>query len=126
MKPWREEDRQRQAARIQAMDDYERGVVALAGLGYAVVVIALDVSLVVVAAGAIRRAWRQRQLGPARAVVAGLVPASGWAAGLIGAQVAGAAAAVWVVNRQLAAHVVPPGPPGAPDPPGVPDPPAPR
>ena len=104
------------------MDDYERGVVALAGLGYAVVVIALDVSLAVVAARAIRRGWRQRQLGPARAVAGGLAPASGWAAGLIGAQVAGAAAAVWVVNRQLAGHAVAPRWPG---PRGVPDPPAP-
>jgi hypothetical protein len=108
MKRSREALRERQAAQIQALGDHERGVVALAGLGYAVAAVALDVSLAVVAAEAIRRAWRQRQLGPARAVAAGLAPASGWAAGLIGAQVAAAASAVWVVNRQLAAHTVAP------------------
>jgi hypothetical protein len=108
MNPGREESRQRQLAQIQALDDYERGIIALAGLGYAVIVIALDVSLAVVAARAVRRAWRLRQLGPARAVTAGLVPASGWAVGLIGAQVAGAAVAVRLVNRELAAHAVSP------------------
>ena len=94
------------------MDDYERGVVALAGLGYAVVVIALDVSLAVVAAGAIRRAWRLRQLGAARAVAGGLAPASGWAAGLIGAQAAAGSLAMWMVSRQLA-HAAASGSPSA-------------
>ena len=83
----------------------------LAGLGYAVAVVVLNVSLAVIAARAIRRGWRQRQLGQARAMAAGLAPASGWAVGLIGAQVAAGASAVWLVNRQLAAHAVPPRPP---------------
>ena len=122
MNRWREARRELRAIQIEDLNDYQRGVVVLAGLGCGLVTFVTDAALVVVATRAIRRGWRQRQLGPARAVAGGLAPASGWAAGLIGAQVAGAAAAVWVVNRQLAGHAVAPRWPG---PRGVPDPPAP-
>jgi hypothetical protein len=93
-----------QAAQIEGLNDYERGVVILAMLGYALAGLVTDAALAVVVARAIRRGWRQRQLGPRRAVAAGLAPSWGWAVGLIGAQAAAGTGAVWLVNRQLAAH----------------------
>jgi hypothetical protein len=125
----REARRELAAVQIEDLNDYQRGVVVLAGLGCGLVTFVTDAALVVVATRAIRRGWRQRQLGPARAVAAGVAPAWGWAVGLIAAQAAAGNGAVWVVNRQLAAHPEPSGPPGPsqPDPPGagVPDPPTP-
>jgi len=106
----REALRTRQLARIEALTDHERGIVVLAGLGTAVVVVVTEAALAVVAVRAIRRGWRQRQLGPARAVTAGLVPGAAWAAGLLGAQ---AAAGIWarrVVGSRLAAHAASPRP----------------
>jgi hypothetical protein len=104
MKRSREALRARLDANIQDLDDYERGVVILVMVGYALTVVVVDASLVVVAARAIRRGWRQRQLGSARATAAGLAPASGWAAGLVGAQVAAGVLARRLVDRRLAAH----------------------
>ena len=104
MKRSREALRARLDANIQDLDDYERGVVILVMVGYALTVVVVDASLVVVAACAIRRGWRQRQLGPARAIAAGLAPASGWSVGLAGAQVAAGVLARRLVDRRLAAH----------------------
>jgi len=112
----REDRRELQAAQIEGLGDDERGVVILAFLGYALDAVVTDAALAVVAARAIRRGWRQRQLGPARAVAAGLAPAWGWAAGLIAAQAAAGTGAMWVVDRQLAAHPEPSGSPGSPAP----------
>jgi len=114
----REARRELQAVQIDDLNDYQRGVVVLSGLGCGLVTLVTDAALVVVATRAIRRGWRQRQLGPARAAAAGVAPAWGWAVGLIAAQAAAGNGAVWVVNRQLAAHPEPPGSPsGAPGPP---------
>ena len=104
MKRSREALRARLDANIQDLDDYERGVVILVMVGYALAVLVVDAALVVVAASAIRRSWRQRQLGPTRATAAGLAPASGWAAGLVGAQVAAGVLARWLLDRRLAAY----------------------
>jgi hypothetical protein len=104
MRRSREALRARLDANIQDLDDYERGVVTLVMVGYALTVVVVDASLVVVAARAIRRGWRQRQLGSARGTAAGLAPASGWAAGLVGAQVAAGVLARRLVDRRLAAH----------------------
>jgi hypothetical protein len=93
-----------QAAQIEGLNDYDRGVVVLAMLGYALAGVVTDAALAVLVVRAIRRGWRQRQLGPARAMAAGLAPSWGWAVGLIGAQAAIGTGAMWVVNRQLAAH----------------------
>ena len=112
----REARRELQAVQIDDLNDYQRGVVVLAGLGCGLVTLVTDAALVVVATRAIRRGWRQRQLGPARAVAAGLAPAWGWAAGLIAAQAAAGTGAMWVVDRQLAAHPEPSGSPGSPAP----------
>jgi hypothetical protein len=112
----REAFRARLTSQIPRLDDYERGVVILVMAGYATVVTAVNASLTVVAARALWRGWRQRQLGPARAVRVGLVPGAAWAAGLLGAQ---AAAGVWarrVIDRRLAAHAASP----RPDPPAAP------
>jgi hypothetical protein len=100
----REAFRARLTGQIQDLDDYERGVVILIMAGYATAVTGVNASLAVVAARALWRGRRQRQPGPARAATAGLVPATGWVVGLVGAQ---AAAGVWarrVIDRRLAAH----------------------
>ena len=112
----REARRERQVAQIEGLNDYERGVVVAAGLGYALAAVVTDAALAVLAARAIRRGWRQRQLGPARAVAAGVAPAWGWAVGLIAAQAAAGTGAMWVVSRQLAGHPEPSGAPGPPAP----------
>ena len=118
MNRWREARRELRAIQIEDLNDNQRGVVVLAGLGCGLVTFVTDAALVVVATRAIRRGWRQRQLGPARAAAAGVAPAWGWAVGLIAAQAAAGNGAVWVVNRQLAAHPESPGSPsGAPGPP---------
>jgi hypothetical protein len=90
-----------QAAQIEGLNDYERGVVILAMLGYALAGVVTDAALALVVVRAIRRGWRQRQLGPRQAVAAGLAPSWGWAVGLIGAQAAAGTGAMWLVNRQL-------------------------
>src|SRR5215831_10207502 len=111
MRRLREMRRELRGVPIEDLTDYERGVMALAGLGYGLAAFVLNAALGVVVAGAVRRGWRQRQLGPARAVAAGVGPAWGWAAGLIAAQAAAGTGAVWLVNRQLAAHPELSGPP---------------
>jgi len=100
--------RARQLARIEALTDHERGIVVLAGLGNAVVVTVMEAALAVMAVRAVRRGWRHRQLGPARAAAAGLVPDAGWAVGLVGAEVAIQVWARRLVNRRLAAHAASP------------------